>query len=60
MYKGLPLCIRCIGRLVKNLSANEGDTRDVGSIPGLGISPSVGNGKLLQDSCLENSMDKGA
>ena len=46
--------------VVKNLSANAGDTRDVGSIPGLGISPRVGNGKPLQYSCLQNSMDRGA
>ena len=29
-------------------------------IPRLGRSPGVGNGTLLQDSCLENSMDRGA
>ena len=28
--------------------------------PGLGSSPEVGNGNLLQYSCLENSMDRGA
>ena len=33
---------------------------DWGSIPGLGRSPGEGNGNLLQDSCLENSMDRGA
>ena len=43
--------------MVKNLSANA---RDWGSIPGSGRSPGVGNGKLLQYSCLENSMDRGA
>ena len=31
-----------------------------GSIPGLGRSPGEGNGYPLQDSCLENSMDKGS
>ena len=36
------------------------DTRDVGLILGLGRSPTVGNGKLLQYSCLENPMDRGA
>ena len=46
--------------VVKNLPANAGDTRDVRSIPGLGRSPGVGNGNLLQDSCLENSMDRAA
>ena len=33
---------------------------DLGSIPGLGRSPGEGNGNLLQYSCLENSMDRGA
>ena len=46
--------------VVKNLPANAGDTRDVGSIPGLGRSPGVGNGNLLQYSCLGNPMDRGA
>ena len=32
----------------------------MGSIPGLGRSPGVGNGKPLQYSWLENSMDRGA
>ena len=31
-----------------------------GSIPGWGKSPGVGNGKPLQYSCLENSVDRGA
>ena len=31
-----------------------------GSVPGLGRSPEEGNGYPLQDSCLENSMDRGA
>ena len=30
------------------------------SIPGSGRSPGEGNGKPLQDSCLENSADRGA
>ena len=33
---------------------------DLGSIPGLGISPGGRNGNPLQYSCLENSMDRGA
>jgi len=41
--------------VVKNLSASAGDTRDMGSIPGSGSSPGVGNGNLLQYSCLEKS-----
>ena len=32
---------------------------DLGSIPGLGISPGEGNGNTLQNSCLENPMDRG-
>ena len=42
--------------MVKNLPANAGD---VGSIPGSGRSLGVVNGNLLQDSCLENSMERG-
>ena len=45
---------------VKNLPANAGDVRDVGSIPELGRSPGGGNGYPLQYSCLENPMDRGA
>ena len=48
------------GSVVKNLPANAGDTRDVGSIPGSGRSPGVGNGNLLQYSCLGNTRDRGA
>ena len=46
--------------VVKNLPANAGDIRDVGSIPGLGRSPGGGNGIPLQYSCLENPLDRGA
>ena len=48
------------GAMVKNLPASAGDARDTGSIPGSGRSPGVGNGIPLQNSCLENSMDRGA
>ena len=48
------------GAVVKNPPASAGDTRDVGSIPGLGRSPREGNGNLLQCSCLENPKDRGA
>ena len=48
-----------VAQLVKNLPANAGDIRDMGSILGLGISPGKGNGNTLQYSCLENSMDRG-
>ena len=36
------------------------NARDLGSIPGLGRSPGGGNGSPLQNSCLENPMDRGA
>ena len=45
------------GTVVKNLPANAGDA---GSIRRLALSPGVGNGNLLQCSCLENPMDRGA
>ena len=48
------------GTVVKNSLANAGDTRDMGSIPGLGRFPGVADGNPLQYSCLENSMDRGA
>ena len=44
--------------MVKNLPANAGDSRDVGSIPGSRRSLGVGNGNPLQYSFLENSMDR--
>ena len=46
--------------VVKNLPANAGDSRDADSIPGLERSPVVGNGNLLQYSCMENSVDREA
>ena len=36
------------------------NTGDPGLIPGLGRSPGEGNDNLLQYSCLENPMDRGA
>ena len=44
---------------VKSMPTNAGDTRDLGSVPGLGRSPSEGHGNPLQYSCLEYSMDRG-
>ena len=46
--------------MVKKPPADAGDARDVGLIPGSGKSPGVGNGNLLQYSCLKNYMDRGA
>ena len=48
------------GSVIKNLPANAGDVGDPGLIPGLGRSPGEGNVNLLQYSCLENPMDRGA
>ena len=44
--------------MVKNPPVSAGDTRDTGSIPGLGRSPGGGNGNPLQYSCLRNLMDR--
>ena len=41
----------------KESACNAGDP---GSIPGSGRSPGERNGNLLQYSCLENPMDRGA
>ena len=48
-----------VALVVKNLP-DTGDTRDLGSIPGLGRPPGGGHSNLLQCSCLENPMDRGA
>ena len=45
------------GSAVKNPPANAGD---LGSIPGLDISPGKGNGTRIQYSCLRNPMDREA
>ena len=47
------------GLVVKNLPANAGDIRDVGSIPGWGRSPGGGHGNPPQYSCLKNPVDGG-
>ena len=46
--------------VIKNLPANAGDLRDIGSTSGSGRSPVEGNGNRLQFYCLENPMEKGA
>ena len=43
--------------MVKNWPANA---EDVGLIPESGRSPGGGNGNLLEYSCLENPMNRGA
>ena len=45
--------------MVKNPLANAGDAGDAGLIT-VGKIPGGGNGSLLQDSCLQNPMDRGA
>ena len=46
--------------VVKNTSANAGDVRDLGSIPGLGRSPEGGHGNPLCYSFLESLTNRGA
>ena len=47
-------------QLAENLSTNAGDTRDSGSIPGLGRSSGLGNGNPLDYPCVGNPMEGGA
>ena len=49
-----------VAPVVKNLPADAGVIRDMGSIPGLGRFPEEGHGNPLKHSCLENSVDRGA
>ena len=46
--------------MVKNPFASGTDSRKAGSIPGSEKSPEVENGNLIQYSCLENYMNRGA
>ena len=52
--------ISLVALVVKNPSANAEDERDTSSIPGSGRSSGGGHGNPLQDSCLENPMDRGS
>ena len=45
--------------VVKNLPANTGDIRDMGSIPGSGRPPGGGHANPLQYSGLKSPMDRG-
>ena len=49
-----------VALVIKNLLANAGDIRDIGSNPGTGKSLGGGHGNPLQHSCLENPVDRGA
>ena len=51
---------RINGSSGKESACNAGDTGDAGSIPGSGRPPGKGKGNPLRDSCLENSIDRGA
>ena len=46
--------------VVKNSRTNAEDFRDTGLIPRWGRFHEGGHGNLLQHSCLENAMDRGA
>ena len=46
--------------MVKNPSANAGDSRDLGLVPGSRRSRGGGHVIPLQYSCLESPMDRGA
>ena len=47
-------------QILYHLATRKDRSAGPGSIPGLRRSPGEGNGSLLQYSCLENSMDRGA
>jgi len=49
-----------VALVVKNQPANAGDIKNAGSMPGIGRSLGVANGKLLQYSYLRNLMDREA
>ena len=49
-----------VALVVKNPPAKAGDLRDLGSIPESGRSPGGWRGNLLQLSCLENPLGRGA
>ena len=46
------------GSVGKESAYNAGDTGDRGLTPGSGRSPGGGHGNPLQDSCLENPMER--
>ena len=49
-----------VALVVKNPPANAGDIRDTGLIPVSGRCPGGEHGNPLQDSCLENPMNRRA
>ena len=60
IWKTMSVCIGLPRWHSGKESACQGDERDAGLIPGLGRSPGIRNGNLLQYSCLGNPMDRGA
>ena len=48
------------GSVGQESACNAGIAGDTGLIPGSGRSPGGRNGNVLQDSCWENPMDRGA
>ena len=59
MNVSVPYWASQLALVVKNPSAEAEEVRDTAWIPGLGRSPGGGNGNSLQNSCLENPMDRG-
>ena len=58
---GILKLVRCwLGLPMWHSDKDCANAGDVGSIPGSGWTPGEGNGKPLQYSCLENSMDRWA
>ena len=54
------ILLKAIKIVVKNAPAIAGDVRDISLILRSGICPGGGSSNLLQYSCLENPMDRGA
>ena len=48
-----------VALMVNNQSANEGNGREAGLIPGLGRFPGGGHSNPFQCSCLKNPMERG-
>ena len=51
---------RQASQVLRSGEESPASARDTGLIPVLGGSPGIGNGNLLQYSCRENSMGRGA
>ena len=66
LWRLFHMCFHCqlgafqVAWVVKNMPANAGDTRDMGSIAESVRSPGAGHGNPLQCSCMENPKERGA